>query len=194
MSTKENASATPLLDAVESPPETSQATSPIPAALPRLNAVEFRQRLAGLIDPQERLTAAEFAPGRELAAEFVGMLPELYGDSLDRLKLWDRIGSALETAHAKTAGHDVEFFVSNVLEHLKCEPARAARHWGLSEFIETQAAWSPEQSSAFLSYLATHRPVVLVKARMIWERTKESRAAERSSAANENAIPQGPTL
>lgn len=180
-------SETPLLAAAELPPPLTTPPT-IPPALPRLDTVTFRQRLAGLIDPQERLSAAEFAPAKQIAAEFIGMLPDLYGDELDRMKLWDRIGTAMEVAHAKTAGHDVEFYISNVLDHIKCEPAKALRHNGLSEFIAMQAVWSAEQSSAFLAYLATHRHVVLVKARMVWEKTKETRASARSESTQPGGL------
>lgn len=153
-------------------------SSSLPPPLESLSTEQFRQRLAGLIDPQERLSPDFQAEQKNHAIQFVACLPEVFGESLDRLTLWDRIGTALQTAHAKTAGEDYEFFISRVLEHIKAEPARVARCETIQYVMHWMADCPSEARHAWLAYMHTHLYAVLVHAKWAWEQAKETRKKE----------------
>lgn len=142
--------------------------------LGELSTEEFRQRLAGLIDPSEQLGLTDREEVRLTAIDFAACLPQVFGDDLDRTTLWDRIGSGLQTAFAKTVGDDVEFFISEVCRHIHAGTA-AARCEALCEITMRVSAWECEQREAWMRYLTTHLPIVLVHARAAWESQKKTR-------------------
>lgn len=144
----------------------------LPPPLPLLNTEEFRQKLAGLVDPRSELSSTEIAAQRDYAVEFVSALPIVFGDSLDRTTLWDRIGTALEIGYAKTVGDDVDFFISAVLEHIKANAAAVARCEKIAGVIAWLASCTSEEKHTWLAYMATHRYAVLVRGRSKWEASK----------------------
>lgn len=151
--------------------------STLPAPLTEsIDANEFRQRLAGLIDPRganETVFADEI---RERAIAFVVGLCEVFNaKSLDRKTIWERVGSALETAHAKTVGVDVEFFVSRALEHVLAEPGRVAASAALGETIAWLHERTEAERQAWLTYLSQKRYAVLIHARAVREQNKQDR-------------------
>lgn len=145
-----------------------------PPLLGELTTEEFRQHLAGLIDPAEQLDLTDKEIVRLTAIDFVACLPMIFGDDLDRTTLWDRIGSGLQTAFAKTVGDDVEFFVSEVCRHVHAGSA-VARCDDLANVICKVTTWECEQREAWMRYLSTHLPIVLVHARAAWEQIKYDR-------------------
>ena len=148
-----------------------------PEPLPVLDTENFRRRLAGLEDPLARDadTPGEKAEIRNLAAELIATLADLFGDDLDRKTLWSRIGSALETADAKVSDGDLERFLSLCLEHVKADPGRAAAHSGLGSLLATFEVRSSEWRFAYVAYLHTHRYPALQFGRKRWEQVKASR-------------------
>lgn len=144
-----------------------------------LSTEEFRQRLAGLIDPEDTLDIAEREALRFLALDFLATLPELFGEELDRMTLWDRIGSAVETAFAKTVGADAEYFVSQVLDHIKAESGAAARNDRLADVLLKLDNASNIERQQWITYLKTHLVPLLVHARSSWEANKTQRKAKR---------------
>lgn len=152
-----------------------------PALLGELTTEQFRQKLAGLLDLQEQMAVESKQTIRLLAIDFVSSLPRVFGDDLDRKTLWDRIGSGLQTAYAKTASGDVEFFVSEVLRHIHAGTA-AAREESIGVVISSLIALPESERQAWITYCSTHMPVLLVHARARWEEAKELRR-ERGGAA-----------
>jgi hypothetical protein len=156
--------------------------TPLPPLLEGLTTEQFRQKLAGLIDPQEQLAPDFKQEQKARAIEFVGCLPEVFGPSLDRMTLWDRIGTALQTAYAKTVGTDYEFFISRVLEHIKAEPAQVARCQTI-QWVMTWLEQCPDEAKqAWLAYMNTHLYAVLVHAKAKWEQTKSDRKEATANA------------
>ena len=139
-----------------------------PALLGELTTEEFRQKLAGLIDPQENQTSDRRAELKEVSIMFAACLPEMFGDELDRKTLWNRIGTGIQTAFAKTAGDDHEFFIQQVLEHIKAEPAKASVNTTLAEVIARLGEWPSSDRQAWITYFHTHLIPVLVHARKAW--------------------------
>lgn len=77
---------------------------------------------------------------------------ELFGESLDRVTLWDRIGSAIATAAAKCDDGDTDRFASLCLEHVKADHAAAARHEGFAAWVVTMAARDDAYRQAFVRH------------------------------------------
>lgn len=102
-------------------------------------------------------------------------LCELFGKSLDRLTLWDRIGSALLTAAAKCDDGDTDRFAALCLDHVKGDPAAAARHEGFSALVVTLAARDDAYRQLFVRHCGQKAAVVLVHARAAWERRKQAK-------------------
>jgi len=130
--------------------------------------------LAGLTDPDRRPeSAGEREAVRQDAVRFCSILAHLFGESLERTTLWERIGSALSTSLAKVTDDDLDRFTTLCLEHVCAEDARVAACEPLLGLLQTWAARPREWRQALLHYLATHRTAALVHARARWERVKK---------------------
>ena len=156
----------------------------VPPLLGELTTEEFRQKLAGLIDPQEQATPERRQELKDLSIQFAATLPEVFGEDLDRKTMWDRIGTGLQAAFAKTAGDDHEFFIQQVLEHIKAEPSKASINDSLGQVIATLAVWSSSNRQAWITYFNTYLIPILVHARAGWTKTKETRKAAKGKGRN----------
>ena len=132
----------------------------------------FRQKLAGLLDPDRKCGVAEKEAVKQDAIRFVCVLAHLFGDDLDRKTLWSRIDSALVTAHAKTSDDDLDRFASLCLEHVQADPGKAAACDALTQLSQTWGMRDPEWRHALLAYIATHRFALLTHGRARWEDVK----------------------
>jgi hypothetical protein len=146
--------------------------------LGELTTEEFRQKIAGLIDPQEAQSPERRQELKDLSIKFAAALPEVFGSELDRITMWDRIGTGLQAAFAKTAGDDHEFFIQQVFEHIKAEPSKASICQAIGEVIATLGGWTSSDRQAWITYFSTHLIPILVHARAGWTQTKETRKAK----------------
>lgn len=140
--------------------------------LPVIDTTEFRRRVAGLADPARRTGAAEEASVKEEAKQLCLALCELFGESLDRLSLWDRIGSALAAAAAKCDDGDTDRFAALCLDHVKADHAAAARHAGFAAWVVTLAGRDDAYRQLFVRHCGAKAAIVLVHARHAWEERK----------------------
>lgn len=141
-----------------------------------IDTQEFRRRVAGLIDPNRKPTGvAETASIKLEAISLCLALCDLFGESLDRMTLWDRIGSALSTATAKCDDGDTDRFASLCLEHVQAKDAAAARHEQFGNWVMTMALRDEAYRQAFVRHCGAKTAVVLVHARAAWERLKIER-------------------
>ena len=145
----------------------------------KLTPEVFRQQLAGLTtmdDPGE--TSDEY---RSVSARVAAMLARNFGPSLDAKTKWDRIGSAIPTACAKSPDGDPETLLSAMLEHVKAVPAAAydpELESLLRELREHDATWR----DGFVAYLQQALYAVLVFGRELHgENTKEWKSAGKRS-------------
>jgi hypothetical protein len=100
-------------------------------------------------------------------------LASLYGvNEKDRTRIWQHIGKALEVADQKTTDDDVEHFLSECLESVQADPGQAAASDALTSLTMELAAWPPAQRHDWLSYIRSHRYVVLTFGRARWEQVK----------------------
>ena len=143
-----------------------------PPPIPTLDTEALRRKLAGLTDPSRKPGGAERSEIRDLASRCCSILAHLYGEELDRLSLWSRIDSALETAGAKVSDDDLDRWLSLCLEHVKADAGKAAACDPLRHVIETFAVRTPEWRHEFLAYVATHRYAVVARGRARWEQVK----------------------
>lgn len=142
------------------------------AMIGELTTEQFRQKLAGLLDPQAAVADDRRQEIRDLCIRFAAELPALFGEDLDRKTMWDRIGSGLQSAFAKTAGSDHEFFVQQVLTHILASTSSAASNPVMGEILVTLGGWSLEDRQAWLGYFNTHLIPLLVHARAHWTARK----------------------
>lgn len=140
-------------------------TQRLPDALPHVDADAIRQRLAGLIDPQANKEEWYQDTARQLAIQFVSKLPLVFGSTLDRLTMWDKIAAAIQSGYAKTVSGDLDLFVQHVLESIQAEPTRAISCEPFVEAIDALQTLPEEQRQDWLQYLVTHLIPVLVHAR-----------------------------
>lgn len=144
-----------------------------------------------MIDPQDQLDKNAKQKVKDLAVRFCAALPAVFGESLDRTTLWDRIGTGIQSAYAKTAGDDVDFFVSQVLEHIKAEPTKSLSEPELSGVLTEAGGWSASEREAWLLHLATHLIPTLVYAKAKWEErkaTKKNKTGKSTNARDPEAI------
>lgn len=141
--------------------------------LPTMDYQEFRRKLAGLIDPERKIEASEKIEVKEAAIRLCSIFAHLFGESLDRITLWERIGSALRTSCAKVSDDDLDRFITLCLEHIQAEDSRVAACEPLKQIIETFAVRPSEWKYAFTNYVNTHRTALLVHARSRWENVKK---------------------
>lgn len=137
--------------------------------LDQLNPQEVRQHLAGMIDPSEAVTTTTRETLRLLAIEFCACLPAVFGDSLDRMTLWDRIASGIQSGYAKTVSGDLELFVQHVLEHIKADASRVVANERMCDIQERLYGLEAEERQHWLTYLQTHLVPTLVFARKEWK-------------------------
>jgi hypothetical protein len=142
-------------------------------SIPVIDPKQFRLKVAGLIDPNRKTGQAEEASIKEEAKSLCLILCELFGESLDRMTLWDRIATALKTSAAKCDDGDTDRFVSLCLESIKADDAAAARHQEFSWWVSTMSARDDAHRQAFIRHINTKTPIVLVHARNAWEERKQ---------------------
>jgi hypothetical protein len=143
-----------------------------------MSPAEFRKKVVGLIDPNRHATgAAETQAVKETAVQLCLILCELYGDTLDRMKLWDRIATALSVAASKCDDGDTDRFISLCLEHVQADPAAAARHELFANWVSTMGVRDAAHRQMFVRVAGQQSYVILVHARSAWEKRKETKMA-----------------
>lgn len=141
-------------------------------SIPLISTEELRRKLAFAQDPDRTPGEAETAEMKQAAYRLGSIMAHLFGDSLDRLTLWDRIASGFASACAKVDDGDLDRFVSLCLDHIKADAGKAAATQSLGHMLETFASRPIEWRKAFLRYIKTHSYAVLVHARARWEQVK----------------------
>lgn len=154
----------------------------LPAKLPTLNTEQMRQSLAGLIDVQASSVGSDANYDR-LAIQFCAVLPRIFGDELERVTLWNRIGSAIQSAFAKVINSDVDLFVQHVCEHIRADVAAAVSDEGLFLVLEALHQLSAKERQDWMIYLKTHLIPVLVHARAVWKASMDAKKASKEEVA-----------
>ena len=101
---------------------------------------------------------------KDETVRFVSILPELFGDDLDRKTLWERIGNGLKSAIAKSGG-DFEVFINNTLEYIRAEHGKVAANEHIEMFINMALTRPKEWKEQFMRTIEKKIFMILVKAR-----------------------------
>lgn len=153
--------------------EKQHASNSRQPSLPKMDYQAFRQKLAGLLDPERKIEVSEKLEIKEAAIRLCTIFASLFGDALDRITLWERIGSALRTSCAKVSDDDIDRFLALCLEHIQAEDSKVAACQPLLQMVDTWTARPTEWKFAFLAYINSHRTPLLVHARSRWEGVKK---------------------
>jgi len=135
----------------------------------QLTPNEFREKIAGLENSLKKMDAFEEKGLNEEIIRFLIILPEVFGDSLDRKTLWERIGNGLISSLAK-AGDNFELFINYCLEYIKAGSGRTAANEKLSLFLESSLIRPAIWQLQFLKTIEKKHYILIVKARLEWNR------------------------
>lgn len=141
-------------------------------SIPVISTEETRRALAGLADPDRSPGESESVEIKDALHRFGCVLAHLFGDELDRIKLWDRIGSAFASACAKVDDGDLDRFATLCLDHVQADPGEAARCGPLNQLLSTFAVRPIEWRQAFVRHARTHYYSVLSHSKARWEQVK----------------------
>jgi hypothetical protein len=111
------------------------------------------------------------------AVRLCSILPELFGDNLDRKTLWERIGNGLISSCTK-ANYDIAYFVNMLLEYICSDAGKVATNEKILNFIEVNSKKSEEWRNAFFHYINTRYFLVIALARQEWEKIKALKKVE----------------
>lgn len=141
-------------------------------SIPVISTEDLRRQLAGLEDPDRAPGLSESVEIKDAAHRLGCVLAHLFGDSLERTTLWERIGSGFAAACAKVDDGDLDRFASLCLDHVKADAAKAAACEPLAQLLETFAVRPVEWRQGFVRYIRTRYYAVIVHSRSRWERVK----------------------
>lgn len=147
--------------------------------LNKLDAEEFRRRLAGLEDVE---ASGAFSPEdfREIAADFVCALAVVFNRrELEPKTLWSRIGSAIESGIVEAQGGDLERFENHCLSHIKAQIAVVAASEAYGEYTADLRKMDADAKVGFVRYLSTHLYPATIFGRQRWEERKADLEKER---------------
>lgn len=108
--------------------------------------------------------------------QFCAALPAVFGQELDRMTMWDKIASAIQSGYAKTVDGDIDLFVQHVMESIKADPSKAVACELLTDSIDNLHKLDEQDRQDWLTYLVTHLIPVLVHARRIHKDSMEDRS------------------
>lgn len=143
-------------------------------SLPSVSTEDLRAMLAGLVDPQAQKPEFYEVQAKLLAVNFCASLPSVYGSTLDRMKMWEKIGSALQSGYAKTAGGDVDLFVNHVLDSIQADMGRVVASAKLEEALNDLQLLPQNDRQDWLQWLISHLAPVLLEARRQYKSEMES--------------------
>jgi hypothetical protein len=142
----------------------------------QFSAVEFRQKLAGLVDPARILPDMELTVIKDEAIKLCLILAEVFSDSLDRKTLWERIGNGLAVCSVKCGG-DWELLLQGLLDYVKADPGKVAANKKIENFIKFTSLRPKEWKDQLIRVCETKRMFLVVQAREEWNLGKLKEAA-----------------
>lgn len=147
--------------------------------IPVMDTSQFRLKLAGLVDegavPAGAAGAGYLTEFRDASARLGCVLAHLFGEGLEELTKWSRIGTAISTAVAKCADGDIDRLVSLMLDHVRADAGQAAACAPLLQLLayrDRPESWRQQ----FVRYLGGNLYAVLTHARARWQLVKSKGA------------------
>lgn len=137
-----------------------------------LSKEEFRLTIAGLQTTESPTSQAETETFKNLAINWSCCLARVFSDDLDRKTLWERIGTALDTACAKHPD-DTAAWANATLEHVKADFGKAAASKGLETTLADLERFRDADARRFITYVKLRKFIVVAHARAAWQDLKE---------------------
>jgi len=100
-----------------------------------LTGEDFRREIAGLSDGKEEIVISRKTI--HICADFLSLLPKVYGSDLERKKMWTRISNGIVSSLAKCGG-SVERFCNEILEYIHANPAFLTKDFFLLDDIDEE--------------------------------------------------------
>lgn len=131
---------------------------------------EARRRVAGLAT--EAKAASSDERFRELACDVCVALAIVYGEELERTKMWDRIATAIRTAASRSAGRGFDRFISTAMEMVKADASKAAVVADRVPSI-VDAGLDQDDADRLYRYMIDHSFAIVMRGRKAWQQRKE---------------------
>ena len=151
------------------------------------SAAQFRQRLAGLESPETQFGADEMSAFKSQGVELILALREVFGSTLDRKTIWERISNGLKVASAKSSGKG-ETFLAEMLDYVKAEANGVVGNEKLISLTAFLIRLSPEAQRQFIRVCVEYRMLLCLQARAIAQ-SEKSAADEPHTALDEQETP-----
>jgi hypothetical protein len=129
-----------------------------------INAEQFRQKLAGLESPETRFNDAEIVVMKATGVEMIKALRNVFGPSLDRKTVWERISNGITIAAAKSGGKG-DKFLSGMLDYVKSEANSVVGSDALKNVMEKIISMTIESQRQFIRICVEYRMLLCLQAR-----------------------------
>ena len=139
--------------------------------LQTISAEVFRQRLAGLEAPETRFSEDDIEKFRQLGIRLVLVMREVFGSSIDRKTLWERIASGMQVAQAKSGGKG-ERFLSAMLDYVKADVNVVVGSDWLTDIRADVRSLSLEDQRQFIRTCVDYRMLLCLEARALVQAEK----------------------
>ena len=156
-------------------------------SIQQISADAFRQRLAGLENPEQRFTPAERDEMTAHGKLFVLAIREVFGSTLDRITVWERTSNGIVIAAAKSGGL-LRRFVAAMLDYVKAEANVVAGNETLAQFIAATDGKGEDWQRQFIRACVTDRMLLVIEARGDVERARNLRTAVSAPAGTKATI------
>jgi len=134
----------------------------------QFSAEQFRQRLAGLESPERRFDEDEIEDMKTVAVLMIRALRDVFGDSLDRKTVWERISGGIVVAAAKTGGSQFSIgdkFIAALLDHVKASANAVVGSDNLKAATAAVNQMSRDGQRQFIRTCVEYRMILCLEAR-----------------------------
>lgn len=144
------------------------------STLQGLSTEQFRQKVAGLLDPSREVSDLEKKNLKEEAIRFLSILAKHYRLRESRTEMWGDIGNVVEKSLAKLGGSpDLERLANDCMEGIHADIAISSACPAFAQMIEVFDARDVEWCSHFCTALKQHLRTWIVFARTRYKDSKE---------------------
>lgn len=133
-------------------------------SISRISAEEFRRRLAGLESPERKFDEYELQAIKLEGVQFVLALREVYGQTLDRKKIWERITNGLPVAAAKSMGR-IDKFIAEMLAYVHADANAVVGNPALKKIVDEINCKTKEHQRQFIRFCVEYRMLIALAAR-----------------------------
>jgi len=130
----------------------------------QFSAEQFRQKLASLEAPEKKFNEDELEMLKTVAVEMIKAMRDVFGGSLDRKTVWERISNGIPIAAAKSGGKGDKFLAA-LLDYVKAEANFVVSSDGMKRVLETVVRMTPETQRQFIRTCVEYRMLLCLEAR-----------------------------